>query len=218
MHKIGLRMLVEYTEQEIRMRENPQVLFISTIYNQFPLIAAAMEAQTYQNWRLWMLHDGPVGDNVDMLRILNGINDSRIQFMQTTVRQQQYGHPMRKWALEQLKAGEYPDAKYVVITNSDNYFLPVFCQYMLNGFEGKKDCKAVYCDMLHNYFGNIQVRTKIKLANIDIAAVMFERNCVAEEGWNSMDHSSDWTLIDAIHTKHGHQSFVKVPGTLVVHN
>jgi hypothetical protein len=220
MHKIGLRFLAADRSQEKQTvrKDNPQILFISTIYKQFPAIVSAMQAQSYQNWKLWMIHDGPVTGYPELQEYLDAVCDHRVSLTVTPERKQQFGHPMRKWALEELKSNNvFPDSQYVVITNSDNYFLPVYCEYMLNAFK-HEEIKAVYCDMLHNYFGNVEVRTEIKLSRIDIAAVMFDRVAVAEEGWNSMEHSSDWTLIEAIANKHGMHKFRKVPGTLVVHN
>lgn len=207
------------------IQHGQQVVFIAPVYNYRPTIVASLLDQTHQDWKLLLLHDGPNNKNIfDVGKYVDSCADDRIIYHETKVRQQQYGHPLRKMALEKLKSKEWcPEAEYVVVTNADNYHCPPFCSKLLSGFD--VNIVMVYCQqMVHNYIAHGIMPIIFKLGHIDVAACMVRKHYACEIGWQDMNHSSDWTYMQAIQQKFGNMNgrqignFKQVPGCLLVHN
>jgi GT2 family glycosyltransferase len=217
---------VEFYKQfpkENKENKEDKIVFIATIYNSFPEIVSSLINQTYQNWELLLIHDGR--NETELVRIINAINDSRIKFIERINRENQWGHPIRKWALENLNSLS-ADSDYVVITNSDNHYVPHFCEYMLKGFKNK-EIIATYCSgFVHAYDSHQEegiykyglLKTKLELGWIDCGMVMVKKEIAVETGWNDMSHSSDWTYFNKIITKYGKNKWNRVLGNLFIHN
>jgi hypothetical protein len=209
--------------KEFGINKNEKIVFIATIYNSYPEIVGSLINQTYKNWELLLIHDGK--NETGLSKIIDSIGDSRIKFIETENRLNQYGHPIRKWALENLNTLN-SDANYVVITNSDNHYVPHFCEYMLKGFDNP-EIIATYCSSFTHAYESHQpdgiykygvLQTKLQLGWIDCGMVMIKRNIAIETGWDDMSHSSDWTYFNKILTKYGRNKWAKVLGNLFVHN
>jgi hypothetical protein len=202
-----------------------KVLFIVPVHNQFPQIASSLICQTHKNWHLLLIHDGL--NHTGMKKYLDGIGDDRITFLELADHEGVWGHSRRRWALEELKKGLYPDADYVVVSNADNYYVPVFIEYMLTGFEKNPETVATFCDVtVHSYWGSTPNglfrwaagKCELKRGRIDCGGVMVKRDVAAATGWPSLDHSSDWDYFQKIIIEHGKERWVRVPGALFVHN
>lgn len=200
--------------------QDKQVLFIAPIFHYYPIIASSLMMQRHQNWKLFLVHDGPCDKNIiDLPAIVENFHDHRIIYHETPERQQQFGHPIRKWILEEMKQGRmFPDTHYVNITNADNYHCPSYCDMMLSGFRSSRTV-ATYCSwIIHNYIAWNPMESILRLASIDTCAVLVRRDAACEIGWQSMDHSSDWVYISSLMERYGAHHFNKIPGALVVHN
>jgi len=146
---------------------------------------------------------------------VNFIDDPRVHYTETEVRQQKYGHPLRREFLQNMQGRS--DIDYVVITNHDNYMCPAFLDTLVSHFTPKTIC--TYCQHIpHNYFGWQPLQTELKLGAIDICGCMMRREAACEVGWTSNVHSADWVFLEALIKKHGKERFKQVPGALVVHN
>lgn len=208
-----------HEHETVFFREEKKVTFICPVYQSFPGIIASLLMQTHHNWEVLLIHDGPADEKV--LKAVNAYPDSRIKFYQTPSRAGVWGHSIRQWALEEIKAGRLshkPD--YVVITNADNYHVPVFCEYMIDGFKKNAEAVAVYCGkMAHSYIHWGILECEIKLGFVDCAGVMVKAQAACEVGWRDITgHSSDWTYFNDLQTKYGKNSFQKVEGCLLIHN
>lgn len=202
-----------------------KIIIIATIYNTYPQIISSLICQTHTNWNLLLIHDGP--NNTGLKKIVEDTNDPRVIYIETEERKNLWGHNLRKWILEEIKEGKLQqDGEYIVITNADNWYSPLFLSKMLSGFITPK-ILATYCSsFLHNYlspqpegpyeYGIIQ--SKVELGYIDCGGVMVRKEIACEVGWRSMEIYSDWEYIDDIRYKYGIRSFNKVLGTLFVHN
>jgi hypothetical protein len=205
--------------------DDPQVLFIATIHNSFPQIISSLVCQTYKNWRLRLIHDGL--NHTELKRYIDAVADDRIEYLEMPDRVGRWGHPWRQWALERLRAGDYPEAKFVVITNADNYYVPVFCEYMVKGF--RANTVATYCDVtVHSYWGATKEKggnlwaagkCEVRRGRIDCGGVMVRRMIAQEIGWRDIEsHSSDWTYFEDIVKAHGIDKWTRVMGCLFTHN
>lgn len=193
--------------------QSDKVVFICPVYDAFPQIISSLICQTNKNWELLLIHDG----TNDLKPLIEGHADNRIKYIQRP-RAEHWGHPLRQWALNEIKEGKLcTDSAYIVITNADNYYVPVFCEYMLKGFTNGQ--VAVYCDqMVHSYKAWDIIPCSLKIGFLDCGGVMVKKEVAAEIGWNSFEHSSDWTYFNDIIKKYGANKWSKVKGTLFVHN
>jgi hypothetical protein len=201
------------------------VLFIATIYNSYPQIISSLICQTMSNWELLLIHDGK--NNTNLKQIVQGFNDKRISYVEYPDRINDYGHTLRKWALNEIKDKKIDTkADYIVITNADNYYVPVFVENMTKDFYNP-NIVATYCSgMVHSYktpqtegdheFGII--KTKLELGYIDCGGVMVRKEEACEVGWRSLEIYSDWTYIEDIVKKYGCDKLKMVLGCLFVHN
>jgi hypothetical protein len=195
---------------------NNKVIFIATIFNTYPQIISSLICQTHENWELLLIHDGPSENG---LRSYIG-NDKRVRYLETDKRIGNWGHGLRKWALDELAKGNFSDADYVVISNSDNYYTPRFTEYLLRGFEQSHTAVATYCsETVHSYKNWHVLPAKLERGFLDCGAVMIKKDIACEVGWHDTEtHSADWTFFQDIANKYSWKNFIKVKGTLFVHN
>ena len=184
-----------------------KITIICPVFNSFPQIITALQAQSYQNWELFFIHDGPGKMEIP--------KDKRIHFECTKERKGNYGHHIRKEYLQKLK----DNGKYLLITNADNYYMPDFLLRAITTLEENPQAIASYCShIIHNYTGWSVMTCHLQRGYIDCGQVLLRAKEAAAVGWNSLDHSSDWIFFEDIAKKHGKNSFVPFPGCHFVHN
>lgn len=192
------------------MSTGNKVTFICTIYNTYPQIISSLLLQTHKNWELFLIHDGQAPDSVRSVIP----NDERINFIETKERVGNWGHKNRQWALKEFELGDY-----VVVTNADNFYVPVFIEYMLKGFK-THTAVASYCsEMVHSYKAWQTIPCRLERGFIDTGGVMVKADIAKEVGWRDVEtHSSDWVYLQDIAAKYSWRNFIKVTGNLFVHN
>lgn len=192
-------------------KKGDKVTFICTIYNTYPQIISALLLQTHQNWELILIHDGPNDNNLKSLIP----DDHRIKYIETEERKGNYGHHLRQWALNKFELGDF-----TVISNADNYYVPVFIDYMLRGFKKSHTAVATYCDsMVHSYKAWQVIPCRPEKGFMDCGGVVIKSNIAKEVGWRDItDHSADWTFFSDIAAKYSWKNFLPVKGTLFIHN
>lgn len=192
-----------------------KVTFICTIYNSYPQIISSLICQTHNNWELILIHDGP--NETGLKKLVNG--DPRINYIETKERIGNWGHYYRQWALNEIRQGNLPDTDYIVITNADNYYTPVFIEYMLKGFK-THTAVATYCEtMTHSYKAWQVIPCRVERGYLDSGGVIVKKDIAVEIGWRDVEaHSSDWTYFSDIAAKYSAKNFIPVKGNLFVHN
>lgn len=196
----------------------PIVTFIGICYEQVPILAWSLLAQTYPNWRLYLYHDGPASHGEFSLRLLP--RDWRIQYKVRTVNSgNRWGHPLRTEAIQQIKEGKlFPETTHVVVTNADNYYVPGFCERMLRPFKNDPITIATYSQLLgHNYQDWRLIETQFMLGHCDPCAFMFRKEAACRFGWEGAEETSDWNYVEKIYKTYKHR-FRKIDGCLVIHN
>jgi hypothetical protein len=184
------------------------VTIICPIYNEYPAIISCLIMQTNQNWKLWLIHNGPC-DNPPVLP-----DDPRITWMETPTHTGNWGHATRRDYLQKVTS------KYVVITNPDNYYAPSFIEKCIKQFSIKGTTVAVYSEqIIHNYTEWSVMNCRPSRGFIDCGSVMMKTKEVQQVGWNNVtEHSADWFFFADIISRYGVQKFVPVKGCLFVHN
>lgn len=211
------RIVEHETVFNLKKSSGDKVTFICTIYNSYPQIISALICQTHKNWELILIHDGPNETGIREHHI-NG--DTRIKYIETETRVGNWGHSLRQWALNEIRDSRLPDTDYIVISNSDNYYVPVFIEYMLKGFHGKHTAVATYCDSItHSYIAWKVMQSRFERGFIDCGQVMVKKEVACEVGWNDVEsHSSDWIYFSDIAERYDSRNFIAVKGNLMVHN
>lgn len=185
-------------------QSSQKVVFLCPIYQNYPQIVSSLLCQTYQNWELILVHDGP--GKVELP------NDKRIKYFETKERAGNWGHSIRSEWLQNI-VGDY-----VVITNPDNYHTPNYIEAMLKGF--KPGIVAVYCShMVHSYINWKIIATSLRRGFLDCAGVMLKLDNAKKVGWSNVtDHSADWFFFSDMISEYGAKSFYKIEGCLLIHN
>lgn len=208
-----------------------KVIVIAPCFNRYPEIVSSMLCQTYKNWELHLVHDGPATKDYPRFE------DDRVIFTEMPHRRKEYCHPIRMDWLQKVKSGEI-QGKYVVVENDDNYLVPHFLEKLVKPLEADRELIGSYCShMIHNYqggpgyeplgqmfeghatdgYGIIEV--KPVQGFIDCGGVMIRAEIAGREGWPSTRHSSDFDYLNTIAVRNGGWDlFKKVFGTLFVHN
>lgn len=185
--------------------ENPTISIICPIFDKYPQIISILICQTYQNWELHLIHDGP--------NILELPDDPRIKYEKVPRLENDYGHTIRREWLQKVQG------EYVLITNPDNFYAPVFLERCLTAFNKHPHAIAVYCNqMVHSYKDWQVIPCSLLRGYIDCGGVMLRTKQAREVGWNSTDHSADWFFFNDIITRFGRKSFVPFRGCYFVHN
>ena len=185
----------------------PLLQIIAVTYDQNHELKCFIEsilAQTEENWRLLVIHDGP---SVEFGKIMEPyLKDPRIDCMLTSKRYNDWGHSLRKLGIEKLG-----DSEYTLTTNCDNYYAPVFVHEMCC-----RNADLVYCDLIHNHRGYTFMDSKLERRHIDCGNVVVRTGLVKKVGWNHFDYAADWHFIaDCLEAG---ASVEKVKACLFVHN
>jgi hypothetical protein len=190
-----------------------KVLFIAPLYRQYPILLHSLVAQSDSDWELWLVHDGPVTDGIDV-HIAN-CRDQRVVLFQVDGLPGNWGHGRRRWALEKVQSDNHP-CHFIVITNPDNYYVPAFIEAMLAAFQDND--VAVYCSMLHNYMQWQPIDSGLWCGGIDGGCIMVRRNAALAVGWRSLRSEADWDYIHDLMQRFDAERLRKLPRFLFVHN
>lgn len=215
-YKRGLKRMAEH-EKIFPSLVRDKVVFICPIFDAFPEIISSLICQTYKDWELLLIDDNPAETVCKTL--VEALKDDRIKYIKRP-RAEKWGHPHRQWALEEIKHERLArEANFIVIGNGDNYHVPTYIEYMIAGFKNNPSAVAVYCShMVHSYTKWGVIACRMQLGYVDCCGVMVRKEAACEAGWESMEHSSDWTYFNSIINKYGAGSFAIVKGCLIVHN
>jgi hypothetical protein len=193
--------------------EKYKVVFVSPIYKSFPLLAVSLFEQTYRNWELLFVHDGPADELDDNSKAIIE-SDNRIRMIQSKTRANDWGHTPRQIAFEELRKNGGGD--FLVVTNSDNYHVPGYIEKMLEHFDD--GTHAVYCDMIHEYYSWRNFKTRLEYSFIDCGCVMSRSDSALKAGWNDNTYEGDWKFVADLIDVCGTRAIRKVGATLFIHS
>lgn len=169
--------------------------------------------QTNPNWELTIIHDGKASQNV--WNTVNLYNDNRIVFSETEQRNQQFGHPNRKMMIEKLIES---NVDFVLITNDDNYYVPVFVEYMSGMIS--PNVGMIYCDSVHSHFQYIHHKTCVMVDHIDIGSFIVRIDIAKRIGFTGTTFNADgvYAMQCANLCKVHGLRVIYIPKPLFVHN
>jgi len=199
--------------------ENSNIMLhiICTAYQrpiQLRMFIDSFLVQTNPNWILHIIHDGEPSD--DIKKIINSYEDKRIMFEHTKNVNGNYGHSNRNLMLEMIITNSND---FVLITNEDNYYVPVFVEYMLNSVD-HKPIGIVYCNTVHSFFGYTIHNSRLIERHIDCGAFIVRADIAKKVGFVGIHHSADGAYAQEckrVSDNSGLQS-VKIDKPLFIHN
>ena len=189
-----------------------KIEFIIPTYNrphQLMTVISSIFSQTIDLWKVHVVADAVYPGYQKVKDFFEG--DERIKFTELNGPHKDWGHTPRNYGLE------HATEEWVVMTGDDNYYVPTFVSEMLKQSQGKH---FIYCDMVHNAFGYMPVRSNIEKGQIDIGNMMFKPELAKGVELDKTDYNADWTFINRYRTKQWFEGdgFHKVNKVLYVHN
>lgn len=193
------------------------VSIIAVTYNQNNILKCfinSIKSQTSDNWRLIVIHDGPNDKLKNELVSQGYLNEEKIQFIEFTHRTENYGHLLRKWALENVELNDY-----VLLTNGDNYYTPNMVEEI-----DKRTEDLIYFDLVHSHKTKINhnqhtygfMDSKLQSSHVDIGNVVIRSEFAKKVGFSSTRFAADWDYINDILKLN--PSIYKIEKILFVHN
>ena len=185
-------------------------------YDQLPILIYAFMAQTLQNFRLLVLHDGPDERMHALLLRYKAEFPDRLSFVFSDKRHNDYGHSLRDLGIK------LADSDYLLITNDDNYYCPRFLEFMFVAIE-RDDLDLVLCNMVHSYdihgipSYNVLV-TQPKRLFVDIGCFIVRTAIAKQVGFRDKSHDGDATFVEDLPVAKPDIKIGKVDKVLFVHN
>lgn len=171
---------------------------------------SSIKAQTWPNWELLLVHDGPVADDDAIKKLIEFIDlDKRIRLLCTAERKRKFGHPWREYGKSQTTGD------IVGMTNADNYYVPVYLEWMAHKLVSS-EADFVYCDMIHSHKMWSPFKTSPKKSRIDLGAWLARGKLVRATKWPGDEFNADGRFVEALVGKSG--KVVKLDAHLFVHN
>lgn len=174
-------------------------------------LSGSVLAQTWPHWQMLIVHDGPLAEMYqESVRPL--IADVRISWWNTPERKQQFGHPHRQKQLEKL----CESCDWVMLTNGDNYYCPVFMEWLLAIGTNTKRCDAVFCDMVHSHKMWKPLQSDFRRGRLDLGGFMVRAAIARQVKFDNFSFAGDGDFINRIRAVA--KNIQRVPATLYVHN
>jgi len=178
------------------------------------ILIGSFIVQTNPDWILHIVHDGAAPQQI--YEAINSYSDPRIQFECTPQVNGHWGHPNRGAMLRKLTLNH---RDYVLITNDDNYYVPIFVEEFFK--ECRKPCTGfVYCDTLHSYQKYDVLKTELKENHIDMGSFIVRLDVARKVGFKHRHFSADGTYaIECVAYCIKRQFFVRyIPKCFFIHN
>jgi hypothetical protein len=178
----------------------------------------ALRAQTYPDWVCAVVQDGPWPESPPGGRRLCGdladaVPDSRVRFYDTPDRLRAHGHPWRQSTVELLAA---EGCEWLTLTNDDNWYAPVYLEWLTFTAVNTPDCDFVYCDLVHSHQLWKPVATQPRYRHLDLGAFLVRTELARKVPFDKFEFNGDGDWIDRLVARA--RAVNKVPATLMVHN
>lgn len=147
-------------------------------------ICSCFLVQTNPNWELTIMYDGIIPKQIQ--DIMNLFGDPRIYFTHSEKRNERWGHPNRKIMLQSTD-GSSED--YILLTNEDNYYVPIFVDAMLRN--AKENVGIVMCDTVHSYSSYTPHISELRECGIDMGAFVVRGDIAKAVGFKHEHFSAD---------------------------
>lgn len=189
----------------------------------------SIKCQSDSRWRLNLIHDGKEDKFYHLKEELEkeGYLSDQVILSATEENHNDYGHSLRDYGLKNPVC----DSDYVVITNADNYYAPVWIKTLHNRIEAfpqeQKPDIIVWDLISHHSHMNWNfdrdepyglLNTRIEHCAVDMGSVAVKTQLAHQVGFNSRQYDADWHYIDECYRTLESPRVEKIPQILLVHN
>jgi glycosyltransferase involved in cell wall biosynthesis len=190
-------------------------------YKNIPILIHSFLAQTLQNFKLLVIHDGPDAEMDTLLRPYKEKHPDIFDYRFTDTRFNDYGHSLRDIGIK------LADTEYILLTNDDNYYCPKFLEYMFLPIQNESPPPdIVFCDMIHSHNnpGDRQqlpynfFETQPAKNSIDIGCFIVRTDLAEAVGFRDKGFAGDATYFEDVAQAAGEPKIIKIPMVLFVHN
>ena len=222
----------EIPPQSIKLQNNqsqtksiPEIGIVAVAYKRYGELSVFVNSifnQTYDNWRLDIIHDGYDADFLNLMTALiyRSGKEEKVRFFCTKNKFNDYGHSLREIGLLGC------NSEYLLITNADNYYVPRTIEFISNHLaEYMSD--VVLFNMVHShecagYTKNAAYTTfytKFSRNNIDMGAAVVKTYLAKTVGFHDKTFAGDATYFEDIASvMRGRGLITKINKVLLVHN
>jgi hypothetical protein len=166
----------------------------------------SLRAQTYPHWQAVVVHDGPGPAGRE---VVERIGDPRIVWIETPERKATFGHPWRQLAIDRCTGD------YIGLTNGDNYYVPVYFEWMLHVLT-TNHADIAYCDFVTSHFRWDVIRAGPRTGRIDLGCWLARAGLVKTTPWRDDSFCGDGTYFEDLLRKADGVMHINRP--LFVHN
>ena len=152
---------------------------INTLY----CLIYSLLAQTYNNFEIIIHHDGPLEN--ESLKDKFETLDPRIKFICSESRKNNWGfHERYNLAIEDH------DSDYILFTNDDNYYVPIFLEAMTKTM-ARDNYDLCYCNLVHNERNYAVIDTIPEISFIDLGCFISSIDLIRKVPWKHMHKEAD---------------------------
>jgi GT2 family glycosyltransferase len=185
-------------------------------YNQTNCLSSlihALRAQTFKDFKAYILHDGP-WSNEASTHYLNAVgSDHRFVKLNSPTREAKFGHHLRQVGFDM---GTADKCNWLCTMNADCWYAPVYLEWMLgSAYENKSN--FIYCNMVHSHKLWKPMKSDLKRGAIDAGNWIAHTSLVGDTKWNSNSFSADWEYVNKLKNKPDFKPS-KVDGYIFTHN
>lgn len=197
---------------------------ICSAYQRFSSLRVLIQSflnQTDTNWKLHVLHDGPSREFNDLADSYLSDHSGCLRFSSSEKRFNDYGHSLREIGLRE-STGDY-----VLITNDDNYYVPVYMHLMNMAIERCSPDLIIY-DMVHSHeFPGNRIQesyaffpTAFMKNSLDMGAGLVRGDLARKSGFGDRGFAADWDYFSSVAyaARNSQMEIIKIPKILFVHN
>jgi hypothetical protein len=199
----------------MEMKSNKVRILISSYLNKpyenrintLKCLIYSLLSQTHQNFEILIHHDGPLEDK-NLKEKIESIDD-RISFIETEERK-------NKWGFHERHALAVKDdnADYILFTNDDNYYVPIFLQHFINILT-TKNSELAYCNLIHNERSYGVIDAFPEIGYVDLGCFITSLRLIKETSWDSFAKEADGIYFKKLASK---TNAIKINNILFVHN
>lgn len=195
--------------------KNEKVRFVICAYlnddinriNQLYCCVYSLLSQTHKSIEIYIHHDGPIDDTT----IPNKFEqiDSRIKFIVLPKQKKTWGfYDRRNIALIE------PLSDWIVFTNDDNYYVPIFAEKMLSALL-TNNSEMAFCNMIHDHLDYNILDSYVEVCKIDMGSFISSSRIIKDTEWTSFIAEADGVYAVELSKK---TNPIKINQVLFVHN
>jgi len=195
----------------------------------------AFKSQTSPDWNLYIIHDG---EDDEYHKIKQDLTDNDYLSQPNIILDHSpqkganpWGHECRDYGMKKYIKS---DSNILVHTNADNYYVPIFTQYLLDSFGMNPGLTFFYWNCIHSHENPANpkfypagagsyslLETELQHSYIDMGCVAVKNDIAKKVGFKHTEQAADWyyfnDLIDRMNEKDNNK-IIKSKKILLVHN